>query len=106
MKRPSGDQSSAVLLSGVSRSGRSSLPSLAADFWYRSYAPFRFELNTMLPPSGDQMAPVSFAGSRVNRLSKLRLSSSSQTSIFPSTVRFIATWLPSGESDEFPQKYG
>ena len=84
-KRPSFDQSVAVIESPAASSG-SSLPPLS-DFTYRSCVPFRLELNTRRLPSGDQTGKMSSAGSNMNRLNAPRLESRIQMSGLASPPR-------------------
>src|SRR5262245_11574686 len=61
--------------------------------------PFRFELNTMRLPFGDQIGYISRAVSEVNRVSTPRAVSSNQRLGLPRTDRLSATRRPSGESE-------
>jgi hypothetical protein len=61
--------------------------------------PLRLELKTIRPPSGDHTGNTSSAGSDVNRFITPRAVSSSQMSGFAPTLLYIATRVPSGDSD-------
>lgn len=66
----------------------------------RLYSPVRFDENTTLLPSGDQMAVMSEAGSKVKREKEAVAMSTSQMSpdVVLDVFTSIARRLPSGES--------